>query len=639
MSTDETMTPVHEASSPTSVRHFVLASATLMAVLLYLDRYAVSIPLESIREDLRMTQNQKAWFISAFFWSYALCQVPAGWLSDRYGARVMLTAYIVCWSAATGLMGVAHSIWMLLWLRAICGASQAGAYPTAGGVVRQWYPVSVRGTASSIVGLGGRFGGVLAPILTASLIVYFVSTKPDPKITAGDIMNADAFIARFEPARELKDQKEPAVHRQQFVVSLLEDLPLTSREALQQFARDAEIRNLEAASNGSETGSIFDLKDWIPNTNSHTDNDKPLNNGLTEIIQALSERIGTADFHEFACRSIPSPLKLPGHATNLLSRRNAGTTLSESETIHLNRYVLETLFPAEVLKSRGQGWRETLVVYGLVGVFVALMFAIVVRNRPAQHPWCNAEEKGYINDAASQKQALLEPKNPSFPWRAFLTDISLWGNSATQFLTNVGWLFIVNSLPQYLEEVHGVSIVTKGFMTAFPMGAGILGLFSGGRMTDWAVRRFGLKRGRRIPLVGSRFVAAAGYGLCLLLSTLVTPSSENQSWLPWLYVGSLCIAAASTDFGTPALWAYCQDVGGQYTASILGWGNMWGNIGAAVAPLIYIRLLGKTPTITNWNSVFTVCCMVFVVSGFCAMLLDATKPLTVERPSQSDSTN
>jgi nitrate/nitrite transporter NarK len=108
---------------------------------------------------------------------------------------------------------------------------------------------------------------------------------------------------------------------------------------------------------------------------------------------------------------------------------------------------------------------------------------------------------------------------------------------------------------------------------------------------------------------------------------LIEPSPDKV-WLPWLYIVGLCIAATSTDFGTPAIWSYAQDVGGRYTASILGWANMWGNLGAAVAPLIYDRCLGEAPTIADWNSVFALCCGAFVFAGLFAMLLDATKPLT-----------
>ena len=336
--------------------------------------------------------------------------------------------------------------------------------------------------------------------------------------------------------------------------------------------------------------------------------------------------MSTADFINFD----EIPVTLPAASQQQLDRRRNGQTLSDAETIRLNRSAMEILFPKEIRKLQGPGWRPTLILYGFIGLVVALAFYVVTRNSPGHHPWCNQAERNLINDEATQSARTLEPSNPPFPWRAFLTSISLWGNSITQFLTNVGWLFVVTLLPRYLDDVHNVPLVTKGIMTAFPSGVGIIGLFAGGRATDWAFKKFGLKRGRQIPLAASRFTAAGGYAFCLILSALFVPSLDNW-WLPWLYIVGLCVASMSTDFGSPAIWSYAQDVGGKFSASILGWGNMWGNLGAAVAPLMYDRLLGENPTLANWNTVFAVCCGVFIAAGFCAMLLDSTKPLTVER--------
>jgi ACS family glucarate transporter-like MFS transporter len=624
MSADATLAPERDASSPTSVRLGVLAVTTLMSVLLYLDRYAVGIASEYIREDLRMTQTQMAWFISAFFWSYALCQVPAGWLSDRFGGRVMLTVYIIAWSAFTGLLGFADAVWVVLWLRLVCGAAQAGAYPTAASMVRHWFPISRRGSASSIVGLGGRFGGVLAPILTASLIVVFLPGPSETKFKGADILDEDAFVARFDPV----DDSNPV--RQQFVTRFVLSLPQPEREVVVPGARVAAVAaEVAATAKKGKTAAKFDLRDWIPGGHAdpgRADRDRPP--GIDEIVTAISTRITSDDFVDFA----KTPVKLSHEGRRLLEQRNEGHVLSEAETIRLNRLALESMFPNEIRKDLGAGWRPTMILYGIIGLIIAAAFAIVVRNGPLEHPWCNAAEQAFIDDHATRAARALEPQNPPFPWRAFLTNLSLWGNSMTQFLTNIGWLFIVTWLPRYLDKVHGVPLVWIGFMTAFPIGAGIIGMFGGGRWTDWAARRFGLKWGRRLPLVLTRFVAASGYGLCLLLSWQFAPDPDNW-WLPWLYIGALCIASMSADFGTPAIWAYTQDVGGRYTASILGWSNMWGNLGAAFAPLIYDACLGEHPQLANWNSVFTVCCGVFILAGLFAMLLDASKPVTAERRS------
>ena len=128
----------------TRIRYLIVASATLMSFLLYLDRFCVSFAIDYIRQDLNLTQTQSARFLSLFFWSYALAQVPSGWLSDRFGARVMLVIYILTWSAFTGVIGAAPSFFILMVGRLFCGLGQAGAYPTAASIVGRWMPTGIR---------------------------------------------------------------------------------------------------------------------------------------------------------------------------------------------------------------------------------------------------------------------------------------------------------------------------------------------------------------------------------------------------------------------------------------------------------------------------------------------------------------
>ena len=482
-----------------------------MSVLLYLDRFAVGIASEFIREDLHMTQAQMSWFISAFFWSYALCQVPAGWLSDRFGGRVMLSVYIVLWSLFTGLMGTAHAVWVILWLRLFCGAAQAGAYPTSVSLLRQWYPISQRGTASSIVGLGGRFGAVLAPLLTAWLILYFVPTNAGSQFQESDILDGTSLLARFDT------QKEPGSARQQFVTSFLARLPASSQAAVFVGIQQAESRLAERTRElKAQRQPLIDPRDWLPLPVVPSVNRNEPQLGLAELVESLQVELSKTDFVDFSA----APLRLNKEAQRLFDRRERGSELTLLETKRLNRFVLESLFPQEIRKLEGPGWRPAMVLYGIVGVIVAIAFFVVTRNSPAHHPWVNLEEQNLIHDEATRTAREREPGNPRFPW---------------------------------------------------------------------------------------------------------------------LYIVGLCIASMSTDFGSPAIWSYAQDVGGRYTASILGWGNMWGNLGAAVAPLIYNLVLGENPTLLDWNRVFTVCCGVFVLAGFCALLLDSTRPLTVERAEPSPS--
>lgn len=577
------------APKASTVRHAITAVTTLMAVLLYLDRFAVGIATGYIREDLRMSQAEMSWFLSAFFYSYALGQVPAGWFSDRFGARRILTLYILAWSFFTGLMGFALQVWLILLCRLCCGLSQAGAYPTAGGLIRVWFPLSKRGVASAIVALGGRAGGFLAPVLTAWLILHF-SRDADPAVfDRSSIVNDRSFVLAFKP---VKDQPQAPI-----VELMRARLSPDVRAAV-----DSEIAALQSSQKVETTpSSKFGSEQW------------------STLIEQLSALIQTPDLF----RGLDlTKLKLEPEAQTLAQQQADGTTLTKPDAIRLNRLVIEATFRGSVQQFRGVGWRPTMIAYGLLGIAVAVAFYIVTRDLPLLHPWCNDAERQLINN--QPKSDMTAIKNAPSPMSAILTDVGLWGNSLMQAFTNIGWVFVVTWLPRYLDEVHGVPLKWRAIMTAIPTGVGIFGMYAGGWWTDLATHRYGRKSGRRTPILATRLTAGLGYAICLVLSVGVAP---GPSWLPWAYVAALSLMAFSVDMGNPAVWGYAQDVGGKYTGSILGWANMWGNLGAAVAPQIYNVILGEHPRIFDWSMMFGVCVLAFVLSGVCTLVMDSTKPL------------
>ena len=104
---------------PTKVRYGVLGFSVTMAVILYLDRMAISVALPAIAQDLHLEISQVADSVAVFFWCYALCQIPAGWLGDRWGGRRALTSYVVAWSLAMAGLGLAQGLVSLVAMRAL----------------------------------------------------------------------------------------------------------------------------------------------------------------------------------------------------------------------------------------------------------------------------------------------------------------------------------------------------------------------------------------------------------------------------------------------------------------------------------------------------------------------------------------
>lgn len=156
----------------TGVRHQVVLIATLASLVLYLDRYCLSelLKYKPVVADLGLDEDQTSWSLSAFFWSYALMQVPAGWLADRFGPRRLYCFYIVGWSLFAAATGLAKGFAMLFLIRLAMGLMQAGAYPASGSLLSRWAPLAERGWASAMIGFGGRIGAAAGLAFTTRMI-------------------------------------------------------------------------------------------------------------------------------------------------------------------------------------------------------------------------------------------------------------------------------------------------------------------------------------------------------------------------------------------------------------------------------------------------------------------------------------
>jgi ACS family glucarate transporter-like MFS transporter len=193
------------ARRATHVRYALLGVATLNAFLLYLDRICMSTVVHSpsFTRDVGLSENAVGTVLSAFFMAYALGQLPAGFLADRFGPRRMLVSYIILWSACTALTGFAGSFALLMAARLACGLAEAGAYPASARVIARWFPFGQRARANSAVSFGGRFGGAIAPWLTVTCIAALGAWRPVLWLYGGAglaLAAATYVLFRDEPA-------------------------------------------------------------------------------------------------------------------------------------------------------------------------------------------------------------------------------------------------------------------------------------------------------------------------------------------------------------------------------------------------------------------------------------------------------
>lgn len=154
----------------THKRYFIVFLLFLLTLITFMDRICISTASDLIMADLKISSQMMGYIFATFALSYALFQIPSGWLADTIGPKKVLGFVVAMWSLFTALTGVARNAISMLIFRFFFGAGEAGAFPGATRAVYNWMPVKERGIANGIFHSGGRVGAALSLILMPWLI-------------------------------------------------------------------------------------------------------------------------------------------------------------------------------------------------------------------------------------------------------------------------------------------------------------------------------------------------------------------------------------------------------------------------------------------------------------------------------------
>jgi MFS family permease len=155
---------------PTNVRRNVLWLTVAVYMITYMDRVVIATAAPSIQKEFNFSLQTMGWIFSAFQLGYAVCQIPGGWLGDRFGARRALSGVVVWWSIFTAGTAVMWSAGSMFVCRLLFGMGEAGSFPIATRSLSRWMLPAERGWALGITHAGARLGGAFTPVFVAFLI-------------------------------------------------------------------------------------------------------------------------------------------------------------------------------------------------------------------------------------------------------------------------------------------------------------------------------------------------------------------------------------------------------------------------------------------------------------------------------------
>jgi ACS family D-galactonate transporter-like MFS transporter len=156
-----------------AVRHFILFVLCLGYFIAYIDRVNISVAGPTMRKELGLTPTELGFVFAAFAYPYAAMQIVGGWMSDRFGPRIVLGLLSLLWAAATILTGVSWSVASLVAFRVVVGIGEGGAFPAATRAFTCWLPVRERGFAQGITHSFARLGGAVTPPLVLAIVARY----------------------------------------------------------------------------------------------------------------------------------------------------------------------------------------------------------------------------------------------------------------------------------------------------------------------------------------------------------------------------------------------------------------------------------------------------------------------------------
>jgi len=154
-------------------RWIVLSLVFIGIVICYIDRGNLSVAAPSIMRDFRIAPATMGVLLSAFFWTYAAFQIPAGAMVDRFGIRRAYAGGFLIWSIASAAIALSRGPGDIIGMRMALGLAESIAPLASISFIRNNFAGKDQGLPTSIYIAGQNVGPALGAIVGAILLDRF----------------------------------------------------------------------------------------------------------------------------------------------------------------------------------------------------------------------------------------------------------------------------------------------------------------------------------------------------------------------------------------------------------------------------------------------------------------------------------
>ncbi|MBV8047496.1 MAG: MFS transporter [Paludibacterium sp.] len=137
----------------------------------YLDRISVSVAGPQLQATFGLSNQSLGLLFSAFFWTYAMLQIPVGMILDKFGVTRIGRWGAFLWVLASSITALAGGFGGLFAARALLGIAEAPGFPASAKATGYWFPRQERALATALFDAAAKFSSVIGVPLVAYAVV------------------------------------------------------------------------------------------------------------------------------------------------------------------------------------------------------------------------------------------------------------------------------------------------------------------------------------------------------------------------------------------------------------------------------------------------------------------------------------
>ena len=155
-------------------RHKLIVLSTLAVIICYIDRVNISVAIIPMQDQFGWSESQVGLIFSSFYLGYMLTMAIGGYLSDKFGGKLVLGCGVVLWSIFTILTPFAayNGFFALFFIRVLMGVGEGVTFPAWHSLYARWIPFEERARAIAFTNSGIAIGTIVGYIGTQMIIIY-----------------------------------------------------------------------------------------------------------------------------------------------------------------------------------------------------------------------------------------------------------------------------------------------------------------------------------------------------------------------------------------------------------------------------------------------------------------------------------